>query len=60
MQDKNIWIVSWYDYSEPSVVTAFNNKDAAMQYYAYELSRDHEKVDIDECPIYSTFTETEC
>lgn len=54
----NVWIVSWYDYGEPAVVTAFNNKEAAMQYYSYELGRDcHEKVDIDECPVYSTFTE---
>ena len=50
-----VWIVSWYNDGEPPVVTPFNNREAAYKYYEYELGNDHEKVDIDECEVYSTF-----
>ena len=56
MNREIVWIVSWYNCGEMPVVTCFNNKDAAQKYYEYELTNNHEKVDIDECEVYSTFT----
>lgn len=52
-----IWVVSWYNYGESPVVTAFNNYNAANEYYNYEANRNHVKVDIDECELYSIFDE---
>lgn len=51
-----VWVVSWYNAGEEPVVTVFDNEENAMKYYNYELVNNHVKVDIDECPIYSTFS----
>ena len=56
-KQKNVWIVSWYNYGEPPVVTAFDNQKAAEKYRDYESCQDHEKVCLDECPVYSSFTD---
>ena len=55
--EKTVWIVSWYNRGEMPVVTPFNNEDAAKRYYDYELNNNHEKVDLDKCEVYSTFTQ---
>ena len=55
-EKRTVWVVSYYDYNNLPVVTVFSNKDAASLYYNYELKKNkHEKIDIDQCPIYSTF-----
>lgn len=56
-REKTVWIVSWYNRGEMPVVTPFNNEDAAKRYYDYELNNNHEKVDLDKCEVYSTFTQ---
>lgn len=56
---EQVWIVSWCEYGEAPVVTPFNNKEAAEAYYNYELTRNHEKTDIDLCDAYTTFTITD-
>ncbi len=49
------WVVSYYDNGKMPVVTVFNNKDAAMLCYQTFLGA-HDKVDVDECPIYGKFS----
>lgn len=51
---ESVWIVSYYDSGEDPVVTSFDNKDAAMRCYEHFVG-EHEKVDVDEVPIYHSF-----
>jgi len=56
MQEK-VFVVSYYDEGEMPVVTVFNNENAALYMYNWLLRvGGHYKVDMDECPVYSTFT----
>ena len=54
MNHKKIWVVSYYNIEQDPVVTVFDNKDNAMKCYSYFLGN-YDRVNIDECPIYSTF-----
>lgn len=51
---ENIWVVSYYDMGEDPVVTVFENKLAALRCYEYFLG-EHDRVNIDEAPIYQSF-----
>ena len=52
-----VWVVSYYDEGEAPVVTVYNNENAAYRHSYWELQiGSHSKVDMDECPIYSSFT----
>ena len=62
MNDK-IWVVTYYDIAygerEPTV-TCFNNKENAMKYNDYLLSKNdvmggYYIISIDECEIYTEF-----
>ena len=56
MNDK-VFVVSYYDEGEPPVVTVFDNEEAALFMYNWVCRvGGHSKVDMDECPVYSTFT----
>ena len=50
-----VWIVSYSNINEDPVVTAFNNYANAYKYYKYEMNNKHDKVNIDECEVYSVF-----
>lgn len=52
--DTSVWIVTYYDMGAAPVVTAFNNSNAAYDCYEYFLG-EHDKVNIDEVPIYKDF-----
>ena len=51
---RSIWIVTYYDMGDDPVVTAFDNKLAAIKCYEFFLG-EHDKVNIDEVPIYKSF-----
>lgn len=66
--DNKIWVVTYYDIAcgerEP-IVTCFNNKENAMKYYDYILSRNdvmggYYIISIDECEIYTEFKTLWC
>lgn len=56
IEEDIIWVVTYYDNDEYPVVTAFDNKSAALKCYRCFLG-EHDKVDIDKIPIYSSFHE---
>lgn len=52
-----VFVVSYYNDGEAPVVTVYDNEEAAMRQYNFELMMGgHRKVDMDECPVYKTFT----
>lgn len=53
------WIVTYFTpakETEPTV-TAFNNADAAQRFYEHCKNRGDEIVCVDECPIFTSFTD---
>lgn len=54
---QKVWVVSYYDEGEAPVVTVFDNEPAANRCYWWFLNwYHHTKVDIDEVPVYQSFT----
>ena len=54
---KTVCVVSYYDDGDAPVVTVFDDNLAAERCYTWFLNTGgHTKVDIDEVPIYHSFT----
>lgn len=54
---EKVWVVSYYDKGSSPVVTVFDNERAADQCFHYFTDHgDHAKIDIDECPVFQSFT----
>ena len=58
IKNEFIWIVTYWDFGNDPVVTAFNNEETANRCYKY-FKKHHELCCLDKCPIYSHFLESE-
>lgn len=57
---KIIFVVSCYKNGETPIVTVYDNEDAAVKHYDAALTFGrYNKVDMEECPIYESFTMNE-
>ena len=56
-ESKTVFVVSYYKHGEAPIVTVYNNEDSASRHYRWALMiGGYEKVDMDECPVYQSFT----
>lgn len=52
----NLWVVSYCDDGDAeATITVFDNWDAAIKCKQFFLDTEHQRVSLDECPLYSNF-----